>query len=83
MKTMVCSTPIAQFIITSCSSKIYKKFAAQFLFLGVVLSSVCDTDPNKRDFMLMLDGKTFIEIARAYVPAGVAVPFGIHGSFYK
>jgi len=49
----------------------------------VVLASVCDVDPSKRDFLLVLDGKTFQELARAYVPEKVRVPYSIHGSYYS
>lgn len=52
-------------------------------FLGVILSTVVDVDPDKQDFLLVLDAKTFTEIARAYVPKHVRVPFSFHGSYYK
>ena len=46
---------------------------------GVVLSVVLDS--NKRNsFLLVLDAKSFEEIARAEVPHHI--PFGIHGQYY-
>ena len=45
---------------------------------GVVLSAVLDTR-RRQSFLLFLDGASFQEIARAYVPA--VVPFGFHGLF--
>ncbi|XP_067950297.1 carotenoid-cleaving dioxygenase, mitochondrial-like [Watersipora subatra] len=50
---------------------------------GVVLSTVCDTDPGNRDFLLVLDAKNLTEIARAYVPETVRIPYSIHGSYYR
>ncbi|KAI9139895.1 carotenoid oxygenase [Paraphysoderma sedebokerense] len=55
---------------------------------GVVLSVVLDARAaeegkaeNVISFLLILDGKTFTEIARADLPPGVWAPFGFHGSF--
>ncbi|MEL7433233.1 MAG: carotenoid oxygenase family protein, partial [Chloroflexota bacterium] len=45
---------------------------------GVVLSVVLDTN-NERSFMLVLDGQSFEEVARANVP--IALPFDFHGAF--
>ena len=53
------------------------------IFVGVVISSVCDLDPSKRDFLLMLDAKSFEEIGRAYVPENVRISYGFHGSYYQ
>ena len=36
---------------------------------------------RRQSFLLFLDGASFREIARAYVPA--VVPFGFHGLFTK
>ncbi len=46
---------------------------------GVILSVVLD--PNSgQSFLLILDSKSFKEIARALVPHHI--PFGIHGQYY-
>ncbi|UJR13606.1 hypothetical protein I4U23_000619 [Adineta vaga] len=46
---------------------------------GVVLSIILD-QKGKRSFLLVLDGKTFKELARAYLP--VHIPASFHGNFY-
>jgi beta,beta-carotene 9',10'-dioxygenase len=46
---------------------------------GVVLSVVLD-QKAKRSFLLVLDGITFKELARAYLP--VHIPLSFHGNFY-
>ena len=46
---------------------------------GVVLSVVLDPNSGK-SFLLVLDSKSFKEIARASVPHHI--PFGIHGQYY-
>jgi carotenoid cleavage dioxygenase-like enzyme len=46
---------------------------------GVVLSVVLDTDRGN-SFLLILDGQSFAEIARAEVPQHI--PFGFHGQFF-
>ncbi|XP_068208769.1 beta,beta-carotene 15,15'-dioxygenase-like [Palaemon carinicauda] len=46
---------------------------------GVLLASVCDVQPGKSDFMLVLDARTMEEIARCEVSA--KVPNGLHGIF--
>jgi carotenoid cleavage dioxygenase-like enzyme len=46
---------------------------------GVALSVVLDTK-NKSSFLLVLDGKTFEEVARVTVPH--LIPMGFHGHFY-
>jgi len=46
---------------------------------GVVLSVVLDSK-KERSFLLVLDGETFVEIARAEVPH--QIPFGLHGMFF-
>ncbi|XP_075950997.1 beta,beta-carotene 15,15'-dioxygenase [Anarhichas minor] len=46
---------------------------------GVILSSVISPDPNISPFMLVLDAKTFEEIARASIPANVHMD--LHGYF--
>lgn len=47
---------------------------------GVVLSTVYDA-PNDTSFLLVLDGETFEELARAHI--GYRIPFGFHGMFYN
>ncbi|KAL7753847.1 hypothetical protein RI367_000779 [Sorochytrium milnesiophthora] len=47
---------------------------------GVVLSIVLDAQSCK-SFLLVLDGQTFTEIARASMPENMVVPFGFHGSY--
>jgi carotenoid cleavage dioxygenase-like enzyme len=46
---------------------------------GVVMSIVLDSNSGK-SFLLILDSRTFKEIARALVPHHI--PFGIHGQYY-
>ncbi|XP_054479644.1 beta,beta-carotene 15,15'-dioxygenase [Anoplopoma fimbria] len=46
---------------------------------GVILSSVISPDPNITPFMLVLDAKTFTELARASIPANVHMD--LHGHF--
>jgi carotenoid cleavage dioxygenase-like enzyme len=46
---------------------------------GVVLSVVLDPNSDQ-SFLLVLDSKSFKEIARASVPHHI--PFGIHGQYY-
>ncbi|XP_022076751.2 beta,beta-carotene 15,15'-dioxygenase [Acanthochromis polyacanthus] len=46
---------------------------------GVILSSVISPDPNISPFMLVLNAKTFEEIARASIPASVHMD--LHGLF--
>lgn len=46
---------------------------------GVIVTIVLDKNKNQ-SFLLMLDGKTFKEIARAYVP--FVIPAGLHGQFF-
>ncbi|XP_013420990.1 beta,beta-carotene 15,15'-dioxygenase-like [Lingula anatina] len=48
---------------------------------GVVLTAVTDVGQGKPDFLLILDAKTMVELARAEVPTDVNVPFGLHGLF--
>lgn len=45
----------------------------------MILSSVISPDPTASPFMLVLDAKTFKEIARAYIPASVHMD--LHGHF--
>lgn len=47
---------------------------------GVVISLALDAF-NKKSFLLILDGKTLAELARAYVPH--AIPFTSHSTFFK
>ncbi|XP_070813707.1 beta,beta-carotene 15,15'-dioxygenase [Chaetodon trifascialis] len=46
---------------------------------GVILSSVISSDPNVLPFMVVLDAKTFKELARASIPASVHMD--LHGDF--
>ncbi|GAB6018635.1 hypothetical protein CHUAL_000316 [Chamberlinius hualienensis] len=46
---------------------------------GVVVAGVCSGKADKEDYMIVLDGKSFKEIARISVP--VRVPIGTHGIF--
>lgn len=46
---------------------------------GVILSSVISPDPNVSPFLLVLDARTFKEIARASIPASVHQD--LHGLF--
>ena len=60
---------------------------------GVVLSIVLETLPSgggdggapsttaERSFLLVLDGRSFTEISRAYFPDGVVAPMSFHGMF--
>lgn len=47
---------------------------------GVVVTIVLDANQQKA-FLLMLDGKSFREIARIYTPE--AIPVGLHAQFFK
>ena len=47
---------------------------------GVVLATVLDPDAG-RSFLLVLDGESFEERARAHLPHHL--PFGFHGRFYR
>jgi beta,beta-carotene 9',10'-dioxygenase len=47
---------------------------------GVVLSVVLDADAG-RSFLLVLDARTFAEVARAEAPHHI--PFGFHGQFFS
>ncbi|KAM4631221.1 beta,beta-carotene 15,15'-dioxygenase [Polymixia lowei] len=46
---------------------------------GVVLTSVVNSNPGQADFLLVLDAKSFKEVARAYVSTGLHVD--LHGYF--
>ncbi|XP_046576703.1 beta,beta-carotene 15,15'-dioxygenase-like [Haliotis rubra] len=48
---------------------------------GIILSPVLPTKPGRQAFLLVLDGKTFKELARAVTPPGVKMPITFHGSF--
>lgn len=47
---------------------------------GVVLSVVLDAERNK-SYLLILDGKSFKELGRAWVPHHI--PLGFHGQYYN
>ncbi|XP_019391479.1 PREDICTED: beta,beta-carotene 15,15'-dioxygenase [Crocodylus porosus] len=46
---------------------------------GIILSSIVTSDPRKAPFLLILDAKTFTEVARATVD--VALHLDLHGMF--
>ncbi|XP_042355419.1 beta,beta-carotene 9',10'-oxygenase-like isoform X1 [Plectropomus leopardus] len=46
---------------------------------GVILSVILTPSQDKGTFLLVLDAKTFEELARAYVPVNMA--YGFHGTF--
>lgn len=47
--------------------------------VGVILSAIVSTDPQKLPFLLILDAKTFTELARASVDADMHLD--LHGLF--
>jgi len=49
---------------------------------GVVLLSALDTK-SQRTALIILDASNMKELARAYVPADMHLPFGIHGQFFS
>ncbi|GFV88785.1 beta,beta-carotene 9',10'-oxygenase [Trichonephila clavipes] len=49
---------------------------------GVLLSVVIDVAEDTRDFLMVLDAKTFKELGRAFVPRSVQLPPTIHGMFH-
>lgn len=52
-----------------------------FLSVGVILSSVVSLNPQKSPFLLVLDAKSFKEIARASINASVHMD--LHGLFIR
>lgn len=48
---------------------------------GVVLSPVLSELPNSPAFLLVLDAKTFKQLARAYIPCHTKMATSLHGSF--
>ncbi|GFQ90472.1 beta,beta-carotene 15,15'-dioxygenase [Trichonephila clavata] len=50
---------------------------------GVLLSVVKDIEENARDFLLVLDAKTFKVLAKAFVPRSVQLPTSMHGKFQR
>lgn len=46
---------------------------------GILLSAIVSSDPQKLPFLLILDAKTFAELARAYVD--VDMHLDLHGLF--
>lgn len=65
---------------SSITARPYLTLTSRVLLpVGVVLSSVISTDPNISPFLLVLDAKTFAEIARASIPASVHLD--LHGLF--
>ena len=51
--------------------------------LGVVLAPLIAHKPGQCSGLLILDAKSFTEIARAYSPAHVKVAMTFHGEFDK
>lgn len=49
---------------------------------GIVLSLVNSEVVETELFLLILDGKTFKEVARAHVTTPSAIPAGFHGYFF-
>lgn len=49
------------------------------LLVGVILSAIISTDPQKLPFLLILDAKSFTELARASVD--VDMHLDLHGLF--
>lgn len=49
------------------------------LLVGVILSAIISTDPQKLPFLLILDAKSFTELARASVDADIHLD--LHGLF--
>lgn len=47
---------------------------------GIIVTIVLD-NINQKSFLLMLDAKTFKEIARSYTPC--PIPVGLHGQFFE
>ena len=50
-------------------------------FSGIILSPVIRLKDDLQSFLLVLDAKTFSEIARAEVPADINIPISFHGIF--
>ncbi|GBM84663.1 Beta,beta-carotene 15,15'-dioxygenase [Araneus ventricosus] len=48
---------------------------------GVLLSVVLDVADGTRDFLMVMDAKTFKELGRAYIPRSVKLPPTVHGRF--
>lgn len=54
-------------------------FFVCFFQTGVVLSSVINTNPGQPCYLLILDGRTFKEVGRAYINAKLQKD--MHGYF--
>lgn len=54
-------------------------FVCLCLLVGVILSAIVSTDPQKLPFLLILDAKSFTELARASVD--VDMHLDLHGLF--
>ena len=48
---------------------------------GVILAPMMAHEPGQRSALVVLNAKTFSEVARAYSPSDVKVPFSFHGEF--
>lgn len=56
-----------------------RQVTSSFLFAGVVLASVINSNPGQSCFILILDGRTFKEVARAYIDTELHKD--VHGYF--
>ncbi|GFT83311.1 beta,beta-carotene 15,15'-dioxygenase, partial [Nephila pilipes] len=50
---------------------------------GILLSVVKDVEEDARDFLLVLDARTFKVLAKAFVPRSVQLPNTLHGIFQR
>ncbi len=50
---------------------------------GILVSPVSDSRPDEPDFLLFLDPRTMIEMARANFLTGQKIPFVSHGCLIK
>lgn len=69
-------------------STIYENLKCDFhnCFLrstGVILSPVLCETLQERSFLLVLDARSFTEIARAYIPQNVQMSMTFHGTYTK
>lgn len=51
------------------------------LYQGVILSAILNESDENRGFLLVLDAKNFIELARAEFQTPSAIPTDFHGMF--
>ncbi|GFY40021.1 beta,beta-carotene 9',10'-oxygenase [Trichonephila inaurata madagascariensis] len=48
---------------------------------GILLAVVLDVGDNSKDFVMVMDAKTFKELGRAYIPRSIKLPPSVHGRF--